>query len=130
MTMEKIIAERKRELEEIGLFKRLELWLKLHKEAEIYNNIFGVTAIICAAVSSQLSESPKVLLVTGLVAALSTSVVTFLNLKARSVTYINAWRMLDKEITHYLSDRGAELESVGDAAGKAEEYIQNSLHKA
>ena len=123
------ITERKRELAALEVDKRMEVWHKIHRASEFRHNVLGITGIVCAAVSSQLSAHPRVLLMTGLVAAVSTALLTFLNLKARSVTYINAWRMLEGAVTKYLTSDDAKLEAVGDARTKAEQYIQNVLHR-
>lgn len=124
------IAVRKKELKAMGVYERRSLWLKLHKQAEFYNNLFGGAGIVCAAVSSQLAGQPKVLLCTGLTAAISTTLVTFLNLKTRSIAYINAWRILDQARSLYLAKEDVALETVVEAMNKAEEHIANTLHKA
>lgn len=123
------IESRKKEIAAMDIDKRRALWLSIHKQSELYNNLFGGAAIVCAAVSSQLDGHPTILLITGLTAAVSTAMVTFLNLKGRAVTYINAWRILDKARSTYLSHEDATLDSVGDALNQAEEYIQGALHR-
>lgn len=129
MTTVDIIANRKKELAALGVDERLKLWLKIHKDSELRHNLLGVMGIVCAAVSSQLSQHPHVLLVIGLAAAISTALLTFLNLKARSITYINAWRMLERAVTDYLSNEDAKLEAVCAARSDAEQCIQSVLHK-
>ena len=119
-----IIANRKKELAALEVDERLKLWLKIHKGSELHHNLLGVTGIVCAAVSSQLSQHPHVRLVTGLVAAISTALLTFLNRKARSITYINAWRILDKAVTDYLSNEDARLEALVPP-----EPMQNSTYR-
>ena len=125
------LKAKKEELKELGIYDRMELWMKIHKDSEKYHKALGITGIICAVVSSQLSGYPQILLVTGLVAAISTSGVTFLNLNSRSVTYVNAWRILDGKVTEFLTDEQARVTvaDVGNAETQAEKYIQDALHK-
>ena len=123
------IETRKKELEVVGIEKSKKTWHRVHKISEHLNNIFGGTGIVCGAVSSQLSGHANILLITGLTAAVSTALVAFLNLRSRSITFINAWRILDEATVDYLTDKNATLDKVGDAKNKAEKYIRDSLHK-
>ncbi len=128
LTVEQIKA-RKAALEEAEMYKIKKIWHRVHLRSENLNNLFGAIGIVCGTLSSQLSEHEDILLFTGLAAAISTALVAFFNLRSRSVTFINAWRILDEATTSFITDENTTLDKVGEAKNRAEDYIRDSLHK-